>query len=64
MISPFPDTGPTWPNGRYFFGLGAERLDIADAMVGAGADEFLIGVDGPRYDMGPVKEWIAWRHGR
>ncbi len=46
------------------FGIAADRLDIAEDMVAAGADELMIGVDGPDYDLGPVKEWIAWRDGR
>ncbi len=46
------------------FGIAPDRLDIADDMVAAGTHEFMIGVDGPRYDMGAVREWIAWRDGR
>ncbi len=37
------------------------RLDLADAVHAAGADEIQMGVDGPGYDLGPVKEWLAWR---
>jgi len=46
------------------FGVGPDRLDIADELVAAGADEIMIGIDGPRYDLGAVREWIAWRDGR
>jgi len=42
-------------------GVDIARLDLADAIHEAGADEIHMGVDGPAYDLGPVKEWLAWR---
>ncbi len=37
---------------------------VADALVAAGATLFTVGMDGPRYDMGLLKDWIAWRDAR
>ncbi len=39
----------------------APPQDVADGLVAAGATLFTIGVGGPDYDLGLVKEWIAWR---
>ena len=33
----------------------------ADACVAAGATLFTVGLGGPDYDLGPLKEWLAWR---
>ena len=41
--------------------VSADRLDLADALCDAGACELVIGIDGPQYDFGPLKEWLAWR---
>ena len=37
---------------------------VADSLVAAGVTLFTIGTGGPDYDMGLVKEWIAWRDAR
>ena len=42
-------------------GVAADRLDLADAIHAAGANEIMVGADGPDYDLGPLKEWLAWR---
>ncbi|MDH3712239.1 MAG: LLM class F420-dependent oxidoreductase [Gammaproteobacteria bacterium] len=42
-------------------GVDSARLDLADAIHAAGADEIHMGADGPGYDLGPLKEWLAWR---
>ena len=42
-------------------GIDSARVDLADAIHEAGADEISMGIDGPNYDLGPVKEWLAWR---
>jgi probable F420-dependent oxidoreductase len=42
-------------------GVSAPPQDVADGLVAAGAGLFTIGVGGPDYDLGLVKEWIAWR---
>jgi probable F420-dependent oxidoreductase len=42
-------------------GVDISRIDLADAIVEAGAHELHMGVNGPDYDLGPVKEWLAWR---
>ena len=35
--------------------------EIGDELVAAGASLFTVGVGGPRYDLGLVKDWVAWR---
>lgn len=42
-------------------GVPLDRVDLADAVHAAGADEIFVGIDGPRYDFGAVREWLAWR---
>jgi probable F420-dependent oxidoreductase len=42
-------------------GVSAPPQDVADGLVAAGASLFTIGVGGPDYDQGLVKEWVAWR---
>lgn len=47
-------------------GVGKESPDkLGDALVEAGASLFTVGVDGQSsYDLGLVREWIAWRDQR
>ncbi len=45
-------------------GVDVSMLNQADAIVDAGADEIHVGIDGPHYDLGPLKEWLAWRDQR
>jgi hypothetical protein len=42
-------------------GVSPKKIDLADAYRSAGAVEFTIGVSGPDYDLGPLREWLAWR---
>jgi alkanesulfonate monooxygenase SsuD/methylene tetrahydromethanopterin reductase-like flavin-dependent oxidoreductase (luciferase family) len=42
-------------------GVSAPPHEVADALVTAGASLFTVGVSGPDYDLGLVKEWVAWR---
>lgn len=42
-------------------GVNPEKIELADGLHAAGATEFTIGLNGPDYDMGAVKEWLAWR---
>ncbi len=42
-------------------GAKPERVDMGDALLEAGAQQITLGLNGPGYDMGPVKEWLAWR---
>lgn len=42
-------------------GVDKTLIDSADEIFAAGADEIHMGVDGPGYDLAPIKEWIAWR---
>ncbi|TFH47173.1 MAG: LLM class F420-dependent oxidoreductase, partial [Lysobacterales bacterium] len=42
-------------------GVDKALINVADDIHAAGADEIHMGVDGPDYDFGPVKDWLAWR---
>jgi probable F420-dependent oxidoreductase len=42
-------------------GVDKALIDVADDIYAAGVDEIHMGVDGPDYDFGPVKDWLAWR---
>ena len=44
-------------------GVGKPPGEVADALVEAGATLFTVGVGGPDYDLGLVKEWVTWRDG-
>ncbi len=37
---------------------------VADTLLAAGVTLFTIGIGGPDYDMGLLREWIAWRDSR
>jgi probable F420-dependent oxidoreductase len=41
-------------------GASPGNIDAGDALVAAGAEEITLGLNGPDYDMGPVREWVAW----
>jgi len=45
-------------------GVAPDRLDLADPLADIGIDEIMVGVDGPKYDFGPIREWLAWRDRR
>ncbi len=45
-------------------GVDIGKLDAAGAVCDAGADEIMIGINGPYADFGPVREWLAWRDAR
>jgi probable F420-dependent oxidoreductase len=38
--------------------------DVAGDLLDAGASLFTMGVSGPSYDLGAVREWVAWRDER
>jgi probable F420-dependent oxidoreductase len=42
-------------------GVQVTKIEVADALREAGADELTIGLNGPDYDFEPVKDWLAWR---
>lgn len=42
-------------------GVRPRSIETADPLRAAGATEFTIGVTGPNYDLGSVKDWLAWR---
>lgn len=41
-------------------GIDPKRVDQADAMAAAGVDEITLGLNGPDYDLGAVREWLDW----
>ncbi len=41
--------------------LTLNRIDKADDLLEAGATEVTLAVNGPGYDLSPVKDWISWR---
>jgi probable F420-dependent oxidoreductase len=45
-------------------GVDVASIDKADDYVSAGATQISLGLNGPGYDLGPVKEWLAWRDER
>lgn len=45
-------------------GLEPKYMDKADDYVAAGAHELTLGLSGPDFDMGPVRELISWRDSR
>ncbi|NHZ71177.1 MAG: LLM class F420-dependent oxidoreductase [Proteobacteria bacterium] len=42
-------------------GVEPDKIELADSYRAAGADEFTIGLNGPKYDFSQVKDWLAWR---
>ncbi len=42
-------------------GIDIDRIDKADDLLEAGATEVTLAVNGPSYDLSPVKDWISWR---
>jgi probable F420-dependent oxidoreductase len=38
--------------------------DVAEALLAAGSTFFTVGLNGPHYDLGKVKDWIAFRDER
>ncbi len=45
-------------------GVNPKKIELADELRAAGAIEFTIGLNGPDYDFGTVKDWLAWRDER
>ncbi len=41
--------------------MNKDTLETADAYVEKGVTLITIGVNGPDYDLGPVKELLQWR---
>jgi probable F420-dependent oxidoreductase len=39
-------------------------LGLADAYLALGFRQFTLGVTGPTFDLGPVRDWLAWRDAR
>lgn len=42
-------------------GVGATKIDEADAYLEAGITQFTIGLSGPDYDLAPLSDWLAFR---
>jgi probable F420-dependent oxidoreductase len=36
-------------------------VEVADALLDAGATLFVVSLRGPAFDLGPTREWVAWR---
>ena len=45
-------------------GIEPKHFDTIEDLVTAGATQFTIGLNGPDYDMGPVRELLEWRKNR
>jgi len=45
-------------------GIDPRMIDKADEYTAAGANEITIGLNGPDFDMGPVRELLSWRNSR
>ena len=45
-------------------GVDSGAIGLADSIADAGAGEISIGVSGPAFDFGAVKEWLSWRDAR
>jgi probable F420-dependent oxidoreductase len=45
-------------------GVGESPDGVADGLLDAGVTLFTVGVNGPKYDLGLLKEWIAFRDSR
>ena len=42
-------------------GVGKDPGDVGAELIEAGATLFTVGIGGPSYDLGLLKDWIAWR---
>jgi probable F420-dependent oxidoreductase len=45
-------------------GADPRKIERADDYVAAGVGQITLGMSGPRYDLAPVREWVAWRDTR
>lgn len=45
-------------------GVDPKKLEVADSLVESGAQQVTLGLNGPDYDLGLVKDWVSWRDGR
>ncbi len=46
-------------------GVDVHRLDeLGDRLLAAGTTMFTLSLNGPDYDLGPVRDWLAWRDER
>ncbi len=43
--------------------LRERTMQQADELHAVGATLFTLGLDGPQFDMAPVREWLSWRDG-
>ncbi len=42
-------------------GVDPKKTEVADRLVESGAQQVTLGFNGPRYDLGVVADWLAWR---
>jgi alkanesulfonate monooxygenase SsuD/methylene tetrahydromethanopterin reductase-like flavin-dependent oxidoreductase (luciferase family) len=45
-------------------GVSAPPDEVAEGLLAAGVTLFTVGIGGPDYDMGLLREWIEWRDSR
>lgn len=42
-------------------GVDVDAHEVGEALHAERVDEIMIGIEGPDYDFGPVREWLGWR---
>jgi probable F420-dependent oxidoreductase len=45
-------------------GVNPRKPELGDQMIEAGCTQVTFGMGGPGYDLGPLKDWLAWRDER
>ena len=45
-------------------GVSTRRIDFAEELAAAGAGQITLELSGPHYDLGIVRDWLAWRDER
>jgi probable F420-dependent oxidoreductase len=55
--------GIEWAVGIEPDALDHDLEHFAEEYHAMGFRQFTLGVNGPRYDLGPVRDWLAWRDG-
>lgn len=45
--------------------MDVHKLDeLGDRLLAVGTTMFTLGLNGPDYDLGPVRDWLDWRDER
>jgi probable F420-dependent oxidoreductase len=45
-------------------GVDPRKLEVTDSLIESGAQQVTLGLNGPDYDLGLVKDWVSWRDSR